>query len=109
MYLNVVDCNSDVTLFVPSGFSPNNDGVNDYFEIVGINAYPQNKVTIFNRWGNILFDEQGYDNANVRWNGENKNSLSTGNGYVPEGTYFYMIDLGDGSALLSGYIFVNRK
>ena len=109
VYLNVVDCNSDVTLFVPSGFSPNNDGVNDYFEIVGINAYPQNKVTIFNRWGNILFDEQGYDNANVRWNGENKNSLSTGNGYVPEGTYFYMIDLGDGSALLSGYIFVNRK
>jgi len=97
------------TLFVPSGFSPNGDGVNDFFEIVGIEGYPDNKVTIFNRWGNLVFEGIGYNNTTVRWDGENTGVLSPGDGPVPEGTYFYVIDLGDGSDLLSGYVFLNRK
>jgi gliding motility-associated-like protein len=96
-------------LEIPTGFSPNGDGVNDFFEIVGIGNYPDNKVTIFNRWGNLVYEAAGYDNGSVRWNGENTGNLSVGSGPVPEGTYFYVIDLGDGSAVLSGYVFLNRQ
>ncbi|HTF06173.1 MAG TPA: gliding motility-associated C-terminal domain-containing protein [Bacteroidia bacterium] len=96
-------------LVIPTGFSPNGDGVNDFFEIVGIGAYPDNKVTIFNRWGNLIYESAGYNNGSIRWEGNNSGELSTGNGGVPEATYFYVIDLGDGSPLLSGYIYLNRQ
>jgi gliding motility-associated-like protein len=96
-------------LIIPSGFSPNGDGINDIFEIKGISNYSNNSVTIFNRWGNIIYSTNGYDNANNRWDGTNTSEMSSGNGLVPEGTYFYLIDLGDGSPVRSGYVFVNRK
>jgi gliding motility-associated-like protein len=96
-------------LVIPQGFSPNGDNINDFFEIKGISAYPDNKVTIFNRWGNIVYEAAGYDNGAVSWDGTNKGELSTGSGPLPEGTYFYVIDLGDGNAVRSGYVFINRK
>ncbi|MDQ3108687.1 MAG: gliding motility-associated C-terminal domain-containing protein [Bacteroidota bacterium] len=96
-------------LVIPQGFSPNGDGINDYFEIKGISAYPDNHVTIFNRWGNLVYEAAAYDNGSVKWDGTNAGSLSTGNGPLPEGTYFYIIDLGDGSAVRSGYVFINRQ
>jgi gliding motility-associated-like protein len=96
-------------LVIPQGFSPNGDGINDIFEIKGITAYPNNSVNIFNRWGNIVYKAAAYDNTSVSWDGTNKGDLSTGTGPLPEGTYFYVIDLGDGSAVRSGYVFVNRQ
>jgi gliding motility-associated-like protein len=96
-------------LIIPQGFSPNGDGINDIFEIKGITIYPNNNVTIFNRWGNLVYQASGYDNNSVKWDGTNQGTLNTGSGLVPEGTYFYTINLGDGSAVLSGYIFVNRQ
>jgi gliding motility-associated-like protein len=96
-------------LVIPQGFSPNGDGINDIFELKGITAYPDNHVSIFNRWGNLVYEDAGYDNTNVKWDGSNSGKLSTGTGPVPEGTYFYVIDLGDGSKVLSGYVFVNRQ
>jgi gliding motility-associated-like protein len=96
-------------LVIPQGFSPNNDGINDIFEIKGISAFPDNHVTIFNRWGNLVYEAAGYDNGAVKWDGTNSGSLSTGNGPLPEGTYFYVVDLGDGSKVLSGYVFINRQ
>ena len=105
----VSDCVDDPDLFdIPAGFSPNGDGINDFFEIVGIQMYPNNKVTIFNRWGNIVYEGAGYNNNSIRWDGTNQGTPNTGTGLVPEGTYFYMIDLGNGSPVLSGYVFVNR-
>jgi gliding motility-associated-like protein len=69
------------------GFSPNGDGVNDYFYIDKIGKFPNAVVTIANRWGNVLFVSQpGYTNP---WNGRyNGNPL-------PVGTYYYIIDLQD--------------
>jgi gliding motility-associated-like protein len=94
-------------LIVPEGFSPNGDGTNDFFEIKGITAFPNNNVQIFNRWGNLIYEGNGYDNAAVRWDGTNtSDSMSTGGGLVPEATYFYVIDLGDGSSVKKGYIYV---
>ncbi len=83
-----VDCNN---LVIGNGFSPNNDGVNDFFLIPGIeNCYPNNELIIFNRWGSEVFRETGY-NSLTPWNG-------TYNGEeLPDGTYFYVLRLSTGN------------
>lgn len=69
-------------------FSPNDDGINDYWEIPGIEAYPKAEVSIFNRWGQLLFFSVGYSTP---WNGKFNNEP------LPTGDYFYIIDLGNGT------------
>ncbi|MFN3876209.1 MAG: gliding motility-associated C-terminal domain-containing protein, partial [Flavobacteriales bacterium] len=64
--------------------------------------YPANRITIFNRWGAKLFEAQGYNNMDRAWDG------STAQGLAPAGTYFYVLDLGNGSAALTGFIYLNR-
>jgi len=89
------------TLIIPSGYSPNNDGVNDGFEIVGIDKYPNNKIWIYNRWGNLVYKASGYNNE---WNGySNVSGVYIGK-KVPAGTYFYVLDLGDNQKPKQGYI-----
>ena len=85
-------------LDIKNGFSPNNDGVNDYFRISGVQNFPDNKVTIFNRWGLEVFSQQGYKN---RWNGTFKDKD------LPDGTYFYIFDDGKGKKY-SGWVQINR-
>ena len=90
---------------VPQGISPNGDGVNDYLKIEGIEEFPNNRLEIFNRWGNKVFEAQYYQN---NWDGKNYFGLSLGN-ELPVGTYFYVLDLGDGSSIIKGYIYLVRK
>lgn len=69
-------------LDVPSGFTPNGDGINDAWNLGGLDQYPSAQITIFNRWGDILLT-QGSTEAS--WDG-------TLNGIaVPVGTYYYHI------------------
>ena len=92
-----------------SGFTPNDaTNGNNFFYIEGIENYPNNVVQIFNRWGNKLFEVDGYDNQNKVWRGESDFGVVLGGREVPEGTYFYLIDLGDGSKPLSGFIVIKR-
>ena len=87
----------DLTIF--SGFSPNDDGVNDTFIILGLESLPGNRLMVFNRWGNQVYDSVSeYDN---QWDGswEGKD--------LPDGTYFYIFDMGDGEKV-SGYLQINR-
>ncbi len=81
-----------------TGFSPNNDGVNDFFRIQGVHAFPNNNLKIFNRWGSMVFSQKGYKN---QWDGkwENKN--------LPDGTYFYLFKDGKGKTY-SGYLQLAR-
>lgn len=89
------------TLFIPNGFSPNNDGINDGFTIVGIDKYPGNKIWIYNRWGNLIYKKHDYDN---KWNGDsNVPGLYIGK-KVPAGTYYYLLDLNNNSKPKQGYI-----
>lgn len=88
-------------LLIFNGISPNGDGLNDVWQILGIEQYPNNRVLVFNRWGNQVFDQKGYQNA-AAWSGEWNGKI------LPDGTYFYQIDLGDGSALLSGWLEILR-
>ena len=81
-------------------FTPNGDGNNDFWVVPGLANYPNNRVTIFNRSGHEVFRTQSYQN---NWGGFYKNN----NKKLPAGSYFYIIDLGDGSAPLQGWIFIN--
>ncbi len=80
-------------LNLPSGFSPNGDGVNDVYEIRGINSYKENKIMIFNRWGNVVFEMDNYDNL---WNGyANKGVVVNSGEKVPAGTYYIVFEYFD--------------
>jgi len=96
VYIDVL-C-QDLTIF--NGFSPNGDGVNDFFIITGIESYPNNTLIIFNRWGNQVFLEQGYSN-DAPWDGSWEDKP------LPDGTYFYVLDDGQGGDY-SGYIQIHR-
>lgn len=80
-------------------FSPNDDGQNDFFYIDCIDRYPNNQLEIFNRWGNLVYYKKGYNNT---WDGKAEGSAKT----LPEGTYFYILDLGDGSKKTSGWLYL---
>jgi len=90
---------------IPEGFSPNADGINDLFVIRGIDRFPQNKIVFFNRWGDRVFDANPYKNT---WDGKATKGLLIGGNDLPIGTYFYILDLGDGSPVYKGTIYLNR-
>lgn len=88
-------------VFVFNGISPNGDGLNDTWQILGIELYPANEVRVFNRWGNQVYEKQGYTNVEA-WDG-------TWNGKaLPDGTYFYVIVLGSGNGKQQGYLQILR-
>jgi gliding motility-associated-like protein len=90
---------------VPGGFSPNGDNINDIFVINGLDAYPNNNLTIFNRWGSMVFEANPYNND---WDGSpNVGGVLTGD-KVTTGTYFYILDLGNDTEPLRGSIEVKR-
>jgi gliding motility-associated-like protein len=96
-------------LVVFEGFSPNGDSMNDYWKIKGIERYPNNVVQVFNRWGNLVWEAQGYNNLDKAWRGQsNKGLFVNGGNELPDGTYFYRLDLGDGSKGKTSYIVLNR-
>ena len=106
---NLSSCTSHVTveqpvkpLVIPAGFSPNADGIADTWEIQGLREFPNNTVMIFNRWGTKLFSAEPYEND---WYGQvNVGSLP---GELSAGTYFYILELGDGG-IRTGYIQLNK-
>jgi gliding motility-associated-like protein len=76
-------------IHVYSGLTPNGDGHNDFWIIDTIQAYQPNTVSIFNRWGMEVWHGENYDNQNVVWKG-----TSQDNKQLPDGTYFYIIEIG---------------
>ena len=76
-------------LLISSFISPNGDGKNDYWEIVGIENFSGNHLKVFNRWGNVVYSTKDYDNS---WDGTS-NQPVYGNAVLPVGTYFYVLDL----------------
>ncbi|PIF00915.1 MAG: hypothetical protein CR994_03640 [Maribacter sp.] len=73
------------------GFSPDGDGVNETWKIVGIEQYPNNTVSIFNRWGDLVFQVNNYDNINNVFRGKANRLTGLGADELPEGTYFFNI------------------
>ncbi|MCB9285448.1 MAG: gliding motility-associated C-terminal domain-containing protein [Lewinellaceae bacterium] len=83
---------------VYNGFSPNGDGVNDFFRIGGLNRYGPNTLWIFNRWGEVVFYATDYQND---WDGTWKGRP------LSVGTYFYLLEFGAGQRQ-SGYLQLER-
>ncbi len=104
---NLVITVGDVPLKPYQGVTPNGDGNNDFWRIDGIDFYAENKVTVFDRFNNTVFEIEGYNNENKIWRGEANRGISSGG--LPEGTYFYSINLGDGSAPINGFVVLKRK
>jgi gliding motility-associated-like protein len=82
-----------LTFFIPSGISPNDDGINDNFEIVGLFKFPSHHLQIFNRWGDLIYDAEPYLND---WHGQTNKGMVLGGDAVVEGTYFYIFYPNDG-------------
>ncbi|UZO80372.1 gliding motility-associated C-terminal domain-containing protein [Aquimarina sp. ERC-38] len=95
-----------ICLNVYNEFTPNNDGTNDFFYIDCIERFPGNKLIIYNRWGNIVYQKQNYDNS---WQGtSNGRAVIYTEEQLPVGTYYYTLDLNDGNDPKSGWIYLNR-
>jgi gliding motility-associated-like protein len=93
-------------LIVPEAITPDGDGSNDSFVIPGIENYPDNKLIVFNRWGNIVFEKESYSND---WSGTTNVSLVVGNDELPSGTYYYLLDLKtEGMKILKGFVYIQR-
>jgi gliding motility-associated-like protein len=93
---------TEITIY--NGISANNDGMNDFFEISCIEDFPTNNVRIFNRAGTLVYEIRGYNNQDVMFNGVSNRGVSVLGKELPEGTYFYIIDKGDGSEPKTGYL-----
>ncbi|HTL81376.1 MAG TPA: gliding motility-associated C-terminal domain-containing protein [Bacteroidia bacterium] len=92
--------NEPYALEMPTGYSPNADGSNDYFVIHGIEAYPNNTIEVFNRWGNKVYSAEDYMNT---WVGMNNSGDQ-----LPDGTYFVVLNINDGQIILKGYVDLRR-
>jgi gliding motility-associated-like protein len=69
---------------VPNVFTPNGDGVNDALVIPCLQNFPNSTITIFNRWGDEVFSTNNYQN---NWEG------TYNGGFLPDGTYFYILQV----------------
>ncbi|MCB0560166.1 MAG: gliding motility-associated C-terminal domain-containing protein [Lewinellaceae bacterium] len=81
--------NTLLTLKPISVISPNGDGKNDVLEFPGLEKFPQNELTIFNRWGTVVFQKRGYQKDSVRWDGTYKGKE------LPVSVYYYSLSIGE--------------
>lgn len=93
-----------VGLTIPNGFSPNDDPYNQTFVIPEITSENYDtQLTVYNRWGEIVFDDPHYLNT---WEGTCEAELCMGNSGLPEGTYFYNVDVQ--GVTFKGYLTLKR-
>ena len=99
--INRIKVNLSCLPNIPDGFSPNRDGLNDYFNIQNLyDVYIEHNLKIFNRFGTLIFEG---DNSN-KWDGRADNS----NEIVPVGTYFYLLELNNtNDDRFTGWVYVN--
>lgn len=84
---------------VYNGFTPDGDGLNDNWIIENIENFPNNTVTVLNRWGNVIWQTKGYNNTSNVWNGKMQNGS-----ILTSGTYFYIIELDNGYGIKKGWV-----
>ena len=87
-------------IFLPEGFSPDGDGLNDKLVFTGLEYFAPAQLKVFNRYGSIVYESDDYTN---NWEGT---SLDSGNA-LPDGTYFYVLQL-PGGQRYNSYLMINR-
>jgi len=99
-FMTTIVLDAPLVLEMPNGISPNGDGQNDFFVIHGLEAYPNNNVTILNRWGNVVYEKDNYMND---WKG-----VTTAGAVLPDATYFVVLTINGGEIVLKGYVDVRH-
>ncbi|MBW1298793.1 DUF7507 domain-containing protein [Aquimarina litoralis] len=105
------DPDNPVTIY--TGISPNGDGINDEFRIVGLSSFPDNTLRIYNRWGVEVFGEDGYEQPGVelfRGISNGRATISQKN-ELPVGTYYYVLEYINSrgeNIYKAGYLYINR-
>ena len=92
-----VELNDCVPSEIPHIITPNNDSKNDLWVLGYYEKYPNVSIQIMNRWGNKVFESEKPYKDN--WDGKNMNGE-----FLPTGTYFYLIDKGNGEQVISGFV-----
>jgi gliding motility-associated-like protein len=73
-------------IWIPNAFSPNGDGLNDKWVIDGLYSYPRAKVIVYNRWGSVVYESNGYPQEQ-EWDGRTNNGEQ-----LPVATYYYVVN-----------------
>ncbi|NER17966.1 BspA family leucine-rich repeat surface protein [Spongiivirga citrea] len=104
------EVNEDFLPDIKFGLSPDGDGINEFWNIDGIEEYPNNTVEIYNRWNDLVFQINNYDNGRNVFRGVANKATSLGAGDLPEGTYFFNIIVNEGSATQTktGFVVLKR-
>ena len=114
---------------IPNAFSPNQDGYNDYFKVMIYCTGDQGgseervlgddfndaRIEIFNRWGNLVYEQERYGNesywgdVDAWWDGSSMHDMQLGNNQLPTATYYYILYFNDGSREpITGFVFLNN-
>ncbi len=101
----LVIINVEDIVFIPELFTPNGDKVNDYLVIGGLDKYPENTLSIYNRWGNKVYEKEGYKND---WNGWANVQFVIGSKELPVGVYYYILKYNKGKRERAGALFLER-
>ena len=97
-------------LRVYEGISPNGDGLNEVWVIENIERYPDNKVWLYDRYGNLVFEQEGYSNTDNHFMGVANKGINASGKKLPDGTYFYKISLGEGLGdLVQGFLVIKAE
>jgi gliding motility-associated-like protein len=81
---NYTTVTSPPIVYIPNSFTPNNDGINDVWRVVG-SSIREIEIYVFNRWGDVIFEST---DVNTVWVGDAYNGMNT---FIPDGTYPYLI------------------
>jgi len=85
----------DKPIVIHNGISANGDGVNDGFTIEHIEGYPKNNLKIFNRWGVLVYEKDGYTNSEPFDGHSNGRATISADSKLPQGTYYYILEYQD--------------
>lgn len=94
-----IDVLEDITVY--NVFSPNGDGINEYFEIEHAERFPEMLVEVYSRWGDLLFSTVGYDSGSW-WDGRARGKDA------PVGTYYYVVVPYPGAKPITGHVTIIR-
>ncbi|MFC2349017.1 MAG: gliding motility-associated C-terminal domain-containing protein [Capnocytophaga granulosa] len=90
-----VEVIKDKPLTIYNGVSADADGHNDYFKIDGIEYYPKNNLKIFNRWGVLVYEKDGYSNEAPFDGHSHGRATISADSKLPQGTYYYILEYED--------------
>ncbi len=109
--ITIIEMDDEIVIY--SGISPNGDNINDEFLIVGLDKFPKNTLSIFNRWGVKIFEQDGYmqDQSRLFRGISSGRTTVKESDELPVGTYYYVLEYENGIGVeksKAGYIYINR-